>query len=236
MLFSLYNRLNLGRLAFILLIAFSGIGTLLLLGKWQLDRLAWKESVLAEINGQITSVPKPLPIKASEQTDKYLPVLLEGKFGSNYVRVLASQKHIGAGYRVISPFIIRERRVLLDRGFIKINDPIPSTFDGKIKVKGNLHWPEEIDAFTPKPDLEDNIWFARDLLALAEHFGTEPTLVVASEITPPETAITPLPINTTGIPNDHLQYAITWFSLALVWTFMSITFLWRTRRKLKGTE
>ncbi|MGB0796589.1 MAG: SURF1 family protein, partial [Paracoccaceae bacterium] len=33
---------------------------------------------------------------------------------------------------------------------------------------------------------------------------------------------------------DHLQYAITWFSLALVWTFMSVAFLWHTRHRIKG--
>ena len=196
----------------------------------------WKESILTEINSRITSSPKPLPIKASEQTDKYSPVLLEGKYGSGYVRVLASQKHIGAGYRIISPFIVQERKVLLDRGFLKVGETIPATYKGKINVRGNLHWPQEIDSFTPEPDLEDNIWFARDVLVLAKYFGTEPILVIASKINPSENTITPLAINTSGIPNDHLQYAITWFSLAAVWTFMSITFLWRNRSKKKGTD
>lgn len=229
------NRgLNLGRLAFILIVALSGTVVLLSLGKWQLDRLTWKEAVLDKINSRIIGFPKPLPAKVSEQIDKYLPVLIDGEYGSNYVRVLVSRKHIGAGYRIISPFLIQERKILVDRGFIKIGDPMPSTREGVIKVKGNLHWPEEIDAFTPGPDLNNNIWFARDVQALAEHFGTEPTLVIASEITPSEAKIAPLPINTASIPNDHLQYAITWFSLAIVWTFMSITFLWRTRSKSKG--
>ena len=223
------------RLTFIIVIGLCGSVVLVALGNWQLDRLAWKEVVLDNIKSRIKGSPIPLPTKVSEQKDNFLPVLIDGIHGSNYARVLVSQKQIGAGYRVISPFIIQDRKVLLDRGFIKINDPIPIPYDGKIMVKGNLHWPQEIDSFTPEPDLEDNIWFARDVLELAKYFGTEPTLVIASEITPTETTITPLPINIEGIPNNHLQYAITWFSLAIAWTFMTITFLWRTRSDSKGT-
>ena len=43
--------------------------------------------------------------------------------------------------------------------------------------------------------------------------------------------VTPQPIAITGIPNDHLNYAITWFSLALVWAVMTLALLWRIRRQ-----
>ena len=36
-----------------------------------------------------------------------------------------------------------------------------------------------------------------------------------------------MPVDTTRIPNDHLQYAITWFSLAAIWAAMSLYFVRR---------
>ena len=51
-----------------------------------------------------------------------------------------------------------------------------------------------------------------------------------------ELADTPLPVDTAAIPNDHLQYAITWFSLAAIWIAMSIAFILRARRAPKKSS
>ena len=61
---------------------------------------------------------------------------------------------------------------------------------------------------------------------------TEPLLLIASSQTDP--GVTPLPVDSTGIPNDHLEYAITWFSLAAVWVAMTGAFLWRSRATAKA--
>jgi surfeit locus 1 family protein len=95
------------------------------------------------------------------------------------------------------------------------------------RIVGNLQWPQETDSFTPVPDLENNIWFARDVQAMAEALQADPILVVQREASLGSGALTPLPVDTSAIPNDHLQYAITWFSLATVWTLMTIYFLSR---------
>ena len=55
-------------------------------------------------------------------------------------------------------------------------------------------------------------------------------LVVAREVTPSE-GLQPLGVTTSGIPNDHLQYAGTWFSLAAVWLGMTGYLLWRIRQR-----
>ena len=123
---------------------------------------------------------------------------------------------------------------MVDRGFIDLSKSLEVQANQAVIVQGNLHWPDEVDAFTPAPDLERNIWFARDVRALSEALQTQPILIVASQISPPNQNIKPLKIDTSAIPNDHLQYAVTWFSLAAIWIMMSGAFLWRWQEKKKG--
>ena len=224
------------RLAFLIFVGLAGTVVLFSLGKWQLDRLDWKQAVLADISARISALPVPVPLNPSPDQDKYLPVKAYGKIHAKQIRILSSQKIIGAGYRIISPFESEGRRLLLDRGFLKIEDKLPEQTTSFRTVNGNLHWPQEVDAFTPKADFENNIWFARDVPALADALNTDPILIVASDISPSNGQITPLAVDTKGIPNDHLQYAITWFSLAAVWVIMSIAFLWHTTKQIKGKD
>ena len=220
----------------VLFAVFSIAGTAVLgwLGNWQLDRLAWKETVLEQIDQRIAAPAVPVTLTPVPSEDTYLPVFAEGRFGQEYIRVLVSQKRIGAGYRVISAFKTEGRRILVDRGFIDLSKSSDMQADQAVVVQGNLHWPDEVDGFTPAPDLEKNIWFARDVRALSEALQTQPILIVASQISPPDQNIKPLEIDSSAIPNDHLQYAVTWFSLAAIWIMMSGAFLWRSRKKKKG--
>ena len=220
----------------VLFAVFSIAGTAVLgwLGNWQLDRLAWKQTVLEQIDQRIAAPAVPVPPRPVPSEDTYLPVFAEGRFGQEYIRVLVSQKRIGAGYRVISAFKTEGRRILVDRGFIDLSKSSDMQADQAVVVQGNLHWPDEVDGFTPAPDLEKNIWFARDVRALSEALQTQPILIVASQISPPDQNIKPLEIDSSAIPNDHLQYAVTWFSLAAIWIMMSGAFLWRSRKKKKG--
>lgn len=220
----------------VLFTVFSIAGTAVLgwLGNWQLDRLAWKQTVLEQIDQRIAAPAVPVPLTPVPSEDTYLPVFAEGRFGQEYIRVLVSQKRIGAGYRVISAFKTEGRRILVDRGFIDLSNSSDIQADQAVVVQGNLHWPDEVDGFTPAPDLEKNIWFARDVRALSEALQTQPILIVASQISPPDQNIKPLEIDSSAIPNDHLQYAVTWFSLAAIWIMMSAAFLWRSRKKKKG--
>ena len=219
-----------------MIVAVLGTGLLLSLGKWQMDRLTWKEAMLQEITNRISATPQSIPRTPNPEGDRYLSVRAKGTIEQPNVRVLASRKHIGAGYRIISPFVTDGRRILLDRGFIKTDAPLTQPPDRQVEVMGNLHWPKDADQYTPQPDLKNNIWFAREVSDLALHFDTEPVLIIASNITPTTPHIVPLPVDTVGIPNDHFQYAVTWFSLATVWTIMSFAFLWNTRQRTKGKD
>lgn len=207
-----------------------GAAILVALGSWQLRRLEWKEGVLAEIEARINDAPVTLPAAPDLEADRYMPVRVIGRFTGEQVRVLASVKHVGAGHRLIAAFETGGRRVLVDRGFLPLQSGSDALPAGEVSITGNLHWPDEVDSFTPDPEPEKNLWFARDLPALAEHMGTEPVLIVAREVSAKAGAVTPLPVDTSGIPNDHLGYAVTWFGLAIVWLGMTALLLWRIRR------
>ncbi len=103
----------------------------------------------------------------------------------------------------------------MDRGFVAEDDRSAPRGDDTSNVTGNLHWPEEVDSFTPPPDARTGLWFARDVPAMAAALNSEPLLIVARDPTAP--GIEPMPVDNSGIPNDHLGYAIQWFGLAAVW-------------------
>jgi surfeit locus 1 family protein len=150
--------------------------------------------------------------------------------GDQTVRVLVSQKIYGAGYRLINAFELSDgRKIIVDRGFASVRADMPAIPEGSGQVTGNLQWPQEIDSFTPDNDLAANIWFARDVRALSAYLQTEPILLVLRSSSFADDAATPLPKMSANIPNDHLNYALTWFSLALIWLGMSGYFLYRSR-------
>ncbi len=222
-----------GRVVAIVLFGLVGVGILAVLGVWQVQRLAWKEAVLADIAARIDAAPVGLPEELERDRDRYLPVAAEGQFEGDAVRVLVSVQGSGPGFRLIQAFRTEGRRVLVDRGFLADGVAEPPAPVGTVTVTGNLHWPDEVDSFTPAPDLVRNQWFARDVDALATYLDTEPVFIVLREMSVPDTPLTPLPVTIEGIPNNHLGYAIQWFGLALVWLGMTAFLLWRiTRRQI----
>jgi surfeit locus 1 family protein len=214
-----------------LLFGLIGCAILVSLGTWQVKRLAWKEATLLQIDARISADPVALPISFDREGDLYLPVEVTGTFGADRIRVLISQKKVGAGYRIISPFMTQGRTILVDRGVIPIAEEVPAPPTDETSVTGNLHWPNEVDSYTPEPDVKRDIWFARDVDRMAAKLGAEPVLLILRRSTPATPEITPLPVSRAGIPNDHLSYAITWFSLAVIWFVMTAFLLWRIRQR-----
>lgn len=213
-----------------LLIGLLGGAILISLGLWQVQRLAWKQSVLAEIDARIADAPIPLPAAPDPEADRYLPVTATGRFTGEHLDVLVSRKQIGPGVRVVEVFETTDaRRILVDRGFLRQDARNAPRVSGPASVEGNLHWPDEVDSYTPTPDATTGLWFARDVAAMAEALNTEATFIVARRPTGGE--IEPMPVDSSGIPNDHMNYAITWFSLAAVWLGMTAYLLWRIRQR-----
>ena len=210
-----------------------GAAILIGLGVWQIARLGQKEAMLAEINAMIVAAPVELPAQPDVAVDRYRPVTATGRFTGEFVEVLSGVKDEGPGALVIAVFETAGRRVLVDRGFRFEAARGQALTATDAVIVGNLQWPRETDSFTPPPDAKTGLWFARDVGAMAAALHTEPTLIVARE--PTGDAIAPVPVDTSSIPNDHWQYALTWFSLAAVWLGMTAGWLWRiTRAGPKG--
>jgi len=219
-----------GRYVGPLLFGLIGAAILLGLGVWQLERLGWKEAMLAEIRAMQVAEPVPLPASVTPDNDRYRGVVVEGRFTGEAVFKLDSLKDIGPGKRVIAVFETADgRRVLVDRGLWLDGVEAHPEVGHAAEVTGNLDWPRESDSFTPPPDAKTGLWFARDMPAMAAALGTEQVLIVARGTT--GDGIVPAPVDTSAIPNDHWQYAMTWFSLATVWLGMTGYMLWRIRQR-----
>ncbi|SIQ65585.1 surfeit locus 1 family protein [Paracoccus thiocyanatus] len=219
------------RYLFPLLIGVLGSAILISLGLWQLKRLDWKEGLIAQIQQRIEARPVPLP-QAVDPSMKYLPVLVSGQTTGQEINMLSGMRDAGGGYQVISAFVTDDgRRIMLDRGFVDQDhkhDPRPPV---RLEVAGNLHWPDEKGSATPAPNLAENVWFARDVPAMAAQLGTEPVLVVAAELRGDTQGVQPIPVAVEGIPNNHLSYAVQWFLIAAVWAGMTVALIWRIRQR-----
>jgi surfeit locus 1 family protein len=178
----------------------------------------------------IHDAPVPLMAAPDPAADKFRPVVVEGAFTGDVIEVLFGIKGASPGVLVIETFVTADgRRIIVDRGFIEEEARALGRGAGATRVVGNLHWPIDATSSTPPPDEKTGLWFARDVPAMALKLNAEPTLIVARE--PTGDGITPVPVNTSTIPNDHWGYAITWFSLAAVWAVMTAVLLWRIRRQ-----
>ena len=220
------------RLLFPVIVGIGGFCLLASLGAWQLQRLAWKEGILAEIESKIAADPVSLPAAPIAERDKYLPVIVKGDFDGADVAVLVSLPRVGPAYRLVASFeTVDGRRILVDRGAVPVANRSNAMSAASVTVLGNLHWPDEVDRWTPQPDREAGVWYGRDVAAMAQELRTEPVLVVAREATSNVPPATPLPVTTEGIPNSHLGYAVQWFGLAVVWAVMTLLLLWRIRKR-----
>ena len=212
---------------FFTLIAIPGLIILLSLGTWQIKRLAWKEALLENINNNLRAEPSLLTTGVKKLDHNYKMVKVKGVLEPKSIFILTPIKGSGAGFRVISPLKLKSgSKILIDRGVIKEKEKsyLQTSVQPRLVV-GYLSWPNETDYFTPEPNLARNIWFSRDLEKMAKFLKTQPILVVATENRLDPSIKMRDPIN--EIPNNHLQYAITWFMMSILWFGMSVYFVYK---------
>lgn len=219
-----------GRYIAPVLIGVAGVAILVALGIWQVQRLEWKEGVLAEMDDRMQAAPVPLPPVIDPETHALLPVQVSGRITDEELHVLTAASG-GPAFRVITVFETDDgRRLLLDRGLVDDSAKEAARPPVNTTVTGNVHWPDEKDAWTPDPDYEHNVWYVRDVDDMSAQLATERFMLITRETSEADPPVTPAPVNTAGVPNNHLQYAITWFSLALVWIGMTLYWILRIRR------
>lgn len=219
------------RYLFPVLLGVIGCAILIWLGVWQLQRMEWKEGLLDNIRAGIEADPVPLPAQI-DPSMKYLPVEVSGITTGDEIHALSSTKEQGGGFQVISGFVTDDgRRIMVDRGFIPQELRHAERPPVRLTIRGNLHWPDEKGSATPDPNLTENIWFARDVPAMAELLDTQPVLVVANFVQGNAQGAEPIPVAVEGIPNNHLSYALQWFMIAAVWAGMTVALIWRIRQR-----
>ena len=231
-----------------------GLVLLIGLGVWQLERKAWKEALIDSITRRMDSAPEPLPppdrwAGLDAAHDEFTRVTFRGTFendqealvfaGASAFRPDAS----GTGYWVFTPARLADgARVVVNRGFVPEANKDAATraaglVNGPIDIVGVLRWPEPGSWFTPAGEPARNLWFARDQLAIAAAKGwrnVAPFYVEQEAPAPPGGLPQPGKI-TVNLPNNHLQYAITWFSLAVVLAAVFIAFA-RARQREKAAS
>ncbi len=206
-----------------LILSFGGLAALMALGFWQIGRAEWKDGVISVLEARLAEAPVPLPDMPDPGADLYRAVRLTGRIDGEGIAVFSTWRGAGPGYRIVAPFVTDDgRRVLLDRGYAAAADGarVPGE---RLAVEGNLNWPAEVES-----DPSDG-WEARDVEALAAALGTEPVLIVARATSAPG-GVRPVPLDTDGIPDNHLGYAVQWFGLAAVWAGMAALWFHRRRR------
>jgi surfeit locus 1 family protein len=210
------------------------LAILLSLGFWQLERLAWKEALIARVEARTKAPVAPLPPESewsrlTPENDEYRRVSVSGRFHHDkeaFIYTIVSDKpegFSGPGYWVMTPLELASGAfVIVNRGFVPFDRKNPDTrregqLAGAATVTGLLRMPEEGSYFLPANDPGKDAWYRRDPAGIAKARGLARSapFTIDADATP----------NPGGLPqggetrvvftNNHLQYAVTWFGIAL---------------------
>jgi surfeit locus 1 family protein len=219
------------------------LSILLGLGIWQLERKAWKEDLIARILQQSRAEPvsPPAPDAWNEARDEFRHVRVSGHFLNDretLVHGLAAGETPGRalqGYYVLTPFARADGgTVLVNRGFVPTElkaeaDRRDGLIEGPTTVTGILRASEVRTMFVPAPDAARGEWFNRDVPGIAAARGladVAPYLIEADAV-PGQTTWPRGGQLRVDLPNNHLQYAFTWFGLAGCLIAVFSVFAWR---------
>lgn len=202
-----------------------GFAVLAGLGVWQIQRLHEKEALIASVESGMRAAPVPLGDVSREDpaNAEYRHVRVTGHFLQGSELYLFSRGPMGAvGVDIVTPLVQDNgQTVLVDRGFVPdaLRDPKArqaGQVAGEVALTGVLRRSQLPGMFTPAPNSQTRLWFVRDVPKMAAALGvTVPPILIEADATP-NPGGWPLGGRTQeDIPNDHLQYAITWFGLAL---------------------
>ena len=205
------------------------------LGTWQLQRKAWKEALIETLEQRLSAPPGDLPPRErwaslSAANDEFCRVKFSAAFvpGAEalvYTSGSALRSDVsGSGYWVFAPAQLTSGGiVVVNRGFVPEGrqDPVTRAAGaptGHADLVGVMRWPESRGAFSPKDDPDRNIWFVRDPVAIAaaKSWGEVAPFFIELESPQPPGGLPRPGALKVKLRDEHLQYAITWYGLALV--------------------
>jgi surfeit locus 1 family protein len=237
------------------LIAFA---VLIALGVWQLKRKVWKEALIASLTERVAAPPQALPAAAAwpeldAASNEYHRVRLRAEFENDReALVFASASGFRpdvtspGGYWVFTPARLADGSiVIVNRGFVPDGRQDAKSrpggeVAGPVEIVGAMRWPDDRHWFTPNDDPAHNLWFSRDPAAIAAAKGlgsgagpVAPFYVEEESPAPPGGLPQPGQL-VVSLPDNHLQYAVTWFGLAAVLAGVFIT--WAFTSAAKGDQ
>jgi surfeit locus 1 family protein len=237
-------------LAWFTLFTLAALALLIGLGLWQLRRLEWKEGLIAEIEARAKGTPislnEAIDLTHAGKDPSYYRVHVKGRFENDKERYLYALSTDGEpGWHVITPFdTVEGDLVLIDRGFVtdKLRDPATrpeGESQGEIDLTGLVRLPEQQGLFTPDNDPKGNHWFWRDLDGMTISMFPTATMNPAPFFLEAEKSDVPGGWPQGGqtrleLPNNHLQYAITWFLLAFAVLVIYVVYVWGAYRRRNG--
>ncbi|ARM11277.1 surfeit locus 1 family protein [Rhizobium phaseoli Brasil 5] len=208
------------------------LAILISLGTWQVERLHWKEGLLADIAARQAAAPVPLAdieaIAASGGDIEYRKVTATGRYINNKERHFFATWRGQTGFYVYTPLELADGRVLfVNRGFVPYENKEP-----EMRMQGQLtdqqtvtglaraKLPGKPSSLVPDNDVAKNIFYWKDLDVMAESVGLEKGRVIPffidADSTPNPAGLPIGGVTQVDLPNDHLQYAFTWYGLAAV--------------------
>jgi surfeit locus 1 family protein len=215
------------------------------LGVWQLQRLKWKEGLLAHIAALQGAPARPIEpvldaLGAGRDVDfTRVRTTCPGLATAPYLQ-LYGLKDGEAGWRLISACpaaSLRYRTVLVDRGFVPDTaadrPAVDAAQTAPIEMVGVLRKPDRASFVSPANQPQANRWFTRDVAAMAQALAAPqpaPVMLFAETSSNPQfKPLVPAPLPA-EIPNRHLEYAITWFGLAAALAGVYAAVLFRRRK------
>ena len=217
------------------------IAGLFALGTWQLDRLSWKNSIITQIKATVEKPPLHLLGSLESMTiETHRRVTVTGKFLYTESLALGPRTLNGrAGWHIITPLILKNRVVIfIDRGWV--NDRNFAAVQSQRKlldkletVTGRIKRSQRPNIFVPDNNPAKSEWYWMDTASMAEVNDLSqvaPFWIIADRETSRKVGY----VDSVEMPpNNHLQYAITWFALAIALTVLTIVYWHRTRSKRK---
>ena len=192
---------------------------------WQVKRLKWKEDLISNIEKAYNSNSININMLTGDLRNfKFKNVYLEGIFINEKSMFLGPRVNKDqVGYHLITPFLFNDNRyILVNRGWLKKIIKIKEQ-KKEYLIKGILKESDIKNIFTPKNNMEENLWFYISTKQMSEFSGIKLVDNIFVDLigSNPNDKFTIINSSIPKIVNNHLQYAITWAILGLLFLVMN---------------